>query len=110
MLSHLSRVQLFATLWTVALQAPLSIGFSKQEYYSGFPFPPPEDLPDPGIKPASPASPALQADSLLPSPPRKLQYKLYKFSKNRTGLESYSNFFALVLRFSVYVGQVMSRH
>ena len=44
---------------TVARQAPLSTGFSKQEYWSGWPFPPPGDLPDPGIKPASPASPAL---------------------------------------------------
>ena len=41
------------TPWTVAHQAPLSMGFSRQEYWSGLPFPPPEDLPDPGIKPAS---------------------------------------------------------
>ena len=55
------------TLRTVACQAPLSIGFSRQECWSGLPFPPPGDLPDPGIKPespASPASPALEADSL----------------------------------------------
>jgi len=45
----------FATPWTVALQAPLSMGFPRQEYWSGLPFPPPEDLPDPGIGPASPA-------------------------------------------------------
>ena len=51
----------FATLWTVAHQAPLSIGFSRQEYWSGLPFPSPGDLPDPGIKPRSPA---LHADSL----------------------------------------------
>ena len=57
----LSRVQLFATPWTVARQAPLSMGFSKQEYWSGLPFPSPGDLPDPGIKPRSPA---VQADSL----------------------------------------------
>jgi len=44
--------------WTVAHQAPLSSGFSRQEYWSGLPFPPPRDLPDPGIKPASLASPA----------------------------------------------------
>jgi len=49
------------TPWTVALQAPLSMGFSRQEYCSGLPFPSPGDLPDPGIKPRSPA---LQADSL----------------------------------------------
>ena len=51
----------FATLWTVAHQAPPSMGFSRQEYWSGLPFPSPGDLPDPGIKPAFPA---LQADSL----------------------------------------------
>ena len=58
---HFSRVQLFATLWTVACQAPLSMGFSRQEYWSGLPCPSPEDLPDPGIEPGPPA---LQADSL----------------------------------------------
>ena len=61
----LSRVRLFATPWTVAYQAPLSMGFSRQEYWSGLPFPSPEDLPDPGIKLASPA---LQADSLPTKP------------------------------------------
>ena len=53
----------FATPWTVARQAPLSMGFPKQEYWSKLPFPPPEDLLDPGIKPASPVSPALQVNS-----------------------------------------------
>ena len=50
----LSRVQLFATPWTVAYQAHLSIGFSRQEYWSGLPFPSPGDLPNPGIEPESP--------------------------------------------------------
>ena len=59
--SHFSGVQLFVTLWTVANQAPLSIGFSWQEYWSGLSFLPPGDLPEPGIRPVSPA---LQADSL----------------------------------------------
>ena len=58
-LSHFSPVQLFAALWAVACQAPLSMGFSKQEYWSGLPCPPPGDLPDPGIEPASPAAPIL---------------------------------------------------
>ena len=57
----LSRVRLFATPWTVAHQPPPSMGFSWQEYWSGLPFPSPEDLPDPRIKPRSPA---LQEDSL----------------------------------------------
>ena len=62
MLCHLSHVQLFATPWTVAHQAPLSVGISRQEYWSGLPFPSPGNLPNPGIEPVSPA---LQADSLL---------------------------------------------
>ena len=55
----LSRAPLFATLWTVAHEAPLSMEFSRQEYGSGLPFPPPVDLPNPGIKPTSLVSPAL---------------------------------------------------
>ena len=51
----LSRVRLFATPWTVAYQASPSMGFSRQEYWSGLPFPSPGDLPDPGIEPGSPA-------------------------------------------------------
>ena len=58
-LSHFSRVQLCATPWTVARQAPLSMGFSRQEYWSGLPCPPPGDLPNPGIEPVSLTSPAL---------------------------------------------------
>ena len=53
-----------AMLWTVAYQPPLSIGFSRQEYWSGLPYPPPGDLPDSGIEPVCPAAPALQVDSL----------------------------------------------
>ena len=51
---HATSLQSCLTLWTVAHQAPLSMGFSRQEYCSGLPFPPPRDLPDPGIEPASP--------------------------------------------------------
>ena len=64
----LSCVQLFATLWTVAHQAPPSVGFSRQEYWSGLPFPSPRDLPDLGIEPRSPE---LQADALTSEPPGK---------------------------------------
>ena len=64
----LSHVRLFAAPWTVAHQAPLSMGFSRQEYWSGSPFPSPGDLPNPGIKPGSPA---LQADALPCKPPGK---------------------------------------
>ena len=64
----LTRVRLLATPWTVAYQAPPSRGFSRQEYWSGLPFPSPEDLPDPGIEPRSPA---LEADALTSEPPGK---------------------------------------
>ena len=65
----LSRVRLFATPWTVAYQASQSMGFSRQEYWSGVPFPSPGGLPDPGIEPPSPT---LQADTLPSGPPWKL--------------------------------------
>ena len=55
---------LFETPWTVAHQAPPSMGFSGQEYWSGLPYPPPRDIPDPGIEPAPPAASELQADPL----------------------------------------------
>ena len=64
----LSCVRLVATPWTVAYQAPPSMGFSRQECWSGFPFPSPGDLPDPGIEPGSPT---LQADALPSEPPGK---------------------------------------
>ena len=73
----LSRVRLFATRWTVAYQAPPCMGFSRQEYWSGVPFPSPGDLPNPGIKPASPS---LQADSLL----TKLRGKFYTNRLSKT--------------------------
>ena len=62
-LSHFSHIWLFATLWT-----PLSMGFSRQEYWSGLPCPPPGDLPNPGIEPASLVDPVLQVDFLLTEP------------------------------------------
>ena len=81
-LNHFSWVQLFVTLWTVAHQAPLSMGFSRQEYWSGLPCPPTADLPNPGIEPASLASPALAAGFFttratwealpVPTPPKSL--------------------------------------
>ena len=58
----LSCVQVFVTPWTVACQIPLSMGLSWQEYWSGLPFPPPGNLPDPGIEFMSPAPPALEGE------------------------------------------------
>ena len=67
-MKSLSHVRLFATPWTVTYQALPSMGFSRQEYWSGLPFPSPGDLPDPGIEPRSAA---LQADTLTSEPPGK---------------------------------------
>ena len=72
----LSRVQLLVTPWTVAYQVPLSMGFSRQEDWSGLPFPSPGDLPDPGMEPGSPA---LQADALPSEPPEKLHLSILEF-------------------------------
>ena len=74
----LSRVRLFATPWTVARQAPLSVGFSRQEYWSWLPFPSPGDLPDTGIKPRSPT---LQAES-LPFEPLGAPVKPWRQAEN----------------------------
>ena len=70
MLSQFSHVQLFATLWTVTHKVPLFMRFSRQEYWSGWPCPPPGDLPNPGIEPVSPA---LQVGSLPTESPGKLK-------------------------------------
>ena len=84
MVQSVSHVQLFANPWTVAYQAPLSMGFSREEYWSGLPFPSPGDLPNPGIKPGSPT---LWADAFPSEPPGKtpkpyvnLNYLLGHFS------------------------------
>ena len=74
----LSPVQLFVTQWTVAHQALPSMGSSRQEYWSGLPFTSPEDLPDPGIKPGSPA---LQADTLTSEPPWKPMLETLSFKQ-----------------------------
>ena len=84
----LSHVQLFATPWTVAHQAPLSMGFSRQEHWSGLPFPSLGDLPNLGIEPRSPA---LQADALSSEPPGKLP--LVSFKKKIVYLFGFSNCF-----------------
>ena len=67
-----SHVRIFETLWTAACQAPLSMGFSRQEYWSGLPFPPLGDLPNPGIESLSLASPALAGRFFTFAPPGNL--------------------------------------
>ena len=71
------HVWLFATLWAVACQAPLSVGFPRQEYWSELPFPLPGDLSDPGIKPTSCVAPALGGEFITTEPPGKFYYHLY---------------------------------
>ena len=83
----LNRVQLFATPWTVAYRAPLSMGFSRQEYWSGLPFPPPGDLPDPGI---GPRSPARQAGSLPAEPPDDIIFSMFRKQERNVLIESES--------------------
>ena len=80
MCMHAKSLQLYltlVTLWTVVLQAPLSMGFSRQEYWSGLPCILPGDLPDPGIKPMSLMSPALKTSSLPLVPPAKSNMDIY---------------------------------
>ena len=79
----LNCVQLFVTPWTVAHQAPLYMGFPRQEYQSGLPFPPPGDLSKPGIKPTSLRSPAL-AGSLPAEPPEKPLVVIVIFNINNS--------------------------
>ena len=74
-LSHFSHVQLFVILWTVACQAPLSVEFSRQEYWSGFPCPPSGDHLDPGIEPTSLMSPALADGFFTTSTPEKPEWE-----------------------------------
>ena len=74
--------RLFATPWTVAHQAPPSMGFSRRDYWSGLPFCPPGDLPNPGIKPRSPT---LQADALTSEPPGEMFIRRGSSAQNHTG-------------------------
>ena len=88
-LSHFS--QLYTTLWAIACQVPLSVGFSQQEYWSGLLCPPPGDLPNPGIEPRSPK---LQADSLPSEPPGKpklgLEFQFFNSWLFKSGFMHYS--------------------
>ena len=105
MLSCFSCVHLFATLWTVTLRAPLSIGFSRQENWSGLLCPPPGDLPNPGIKPLSLMSPLhWQVSPLPPAPPGKsinvvTQFRFWNlFNQFTTAMDSF--LFLSVLKYT----------
>ena len=92
-MKSLSRVQLFVTPWTVAHQAPPSMGFSRQEYWSGLPFPSPEELLDPGIEPRSPTwqADALISEPPLPAFPQRGALKFLSFRPCKTWLAVFKN-------------------
>ena len=98
LLSHVSHVRLFATPWTVARQAPLSMGFSRQGYWSGLPCPPPGDLPSPGIKP-----------STVPGKPGQLVILVCKMlmSYQKQGLSSPKMFGMLCCLFPIHPSMTM---
>ena len=84
----LSRVRLPATPWTAAYQAPLSVGFSRQEYWSGVPFSSPGNLPSPGTEPESPS---LQADSLMYEPPiQGTDVTIFKIDKGNLSFQLFA--------------------
>ena len=84
-----SCIRLFVSLWTVACQPPLSIGIFRQEHWSELPYPLSGDLPNPGVEPTSPVSPALQVDSLPSEPPGNLyqRWRLHSFLRLWTALQ-----------------------
>ena len=77
----LSCVRLFATLWTIALQAPLSMGVFRQEYWSGLLFHAPRDPPGPEIKPESPVSPALAGEFFTTEPPGESKFRIRRINQ-----------------------------
>ena len=96
MLSCFRHVRLFETLWTVAHQAPLSTGFSRQEYWSRLPCPPPGDLPEPGIKPLSFLSPALVGRFFTTSATHYSITFLYKRNNIKNVFPKLTNYFVSI--------------
>ena len=91
-LSRFGRVQLFATLWTVAHQAHLSMGFYKSEYWSGLPWPPPGDLPNPGIELVSLMSPAMSDEPFTTSTTWEVIYlSIYTHTHTYIHVNKYTN-------------------
>ena len=105
-MKSLSLVLLFETPCTVAYQAPLSMGFSRQECWSGLPFPSPGDLPDPGIEPRSPTS---QADALPSEPPGKPMVKEVspKYALEGLMLELKLQYFGYMMRKTDLVEKIL---
>ena len=110
MLSHFSCVQLCATLCTIARQAPLSMGFPRQEYWSGLPCPPPGDLTDPGIKPTSLMSPALAGRLFTASTTWEGPFWFYKCPVNLSGWSFFSIFSIFLHYFGLLDMPVIERN
>ena len=110
MLSHFSCVQLCATLCTIARQAPLSMGFPRQEYRSGLPCPPPGDLTDPGIKPTSLMSPALAGRLFTASTTWEGPFWFYKCPVNLSGWSFFSIFSIFLHYFGLLDMPVIERN
>ena len=111
LVKSLSRVRLFTTPWTVAYQPPPSMGFSRQDYWSGLPFPSPGDLPNPGIEPESPA---LQADcnaaeALTSQPPGKPRLIIVTNYKRLSVLNIVALKLVLYLKASIIKMKLLSR-
>ena len=98
----LSCVWLFATPWTVACQAPLSNEFSRQDYWSGLPFPPPWDLLHPGIEPARLASPALAGGFFTTAPPGKARKSWHDHHNNLGNIQD-TSIVSRILSFRIWV-------
>ena len=98
-----SCVRLFATPWTVAYQASPSVGFSRQDYWSGLPFPSLGDLPNPGIEPRSPA---LEADALTSEPPGKL----YHYKREYIGVSKHIVILSLNVLFVILLLGAIAKH
>ena len=105
--NSVSRVRLFATPWTVAGQAPLSMGFSRQEYWSGLPFPSPGDLPNPGTEPWSPA---WQADALSSEPPGNSSSTSFKIFYIQLFQHCFPKNFSLIIKLPLHLCQKSNSH
>ena len=101
-LSHFGGWQLFVTPWTVAFQAPLSMGFSRQEYWSGLPCPSPGDIPDPGMEPECLAASALATGFPSPAPPGEAPTKARRLPKAEISRRLSFIFMLKILCFSVF--------
>ena len=105
----LSHVRLFATPWTIACQAPLSVEFSRQEYWSGLPFPSPVGFPDPGIKPAPPALAGWFLTTVSPGKPVKATASIFLIPFLLLQRHTHAQFFTLKTHYIHYILSFISK-